>query len=180
MQWLSGAEMLRRINPHVLEDIEDFILLEGFKNQADIKGNFEVAIANKIQKTLLEQREREFYNMDPEDQKDNEKNPILIGEQQDKKRKFKNELRPHQKAWNFEEEVDPTPHVLRPNVRPAAAYIDGRVEQILENLRGMGIHLKNYQEGAWNRLVKETQEIFKVHEQQAKEELAEKKEKAAQ
>ena len=28
--WLAGAAALRRINPQVLEDIEDFLLLKGF------------------------------------------------------------------------------------------------------------------------------------------------------
>jgi len=35
---LKGADCLRRINPHVLEDIEDGILLDGFKEQKDIRG----------------------------------------------------------------------------------------------------------------------------------------------
>jgi hypothetical protein len=30
---MSGAEKLRRINPHVLQDIEDYILLQGFKGK---------------------------------------------------------------------------------------------------------------------------------------------------
>lgn len=38
-QWLNAAERLRHINPHVLEDIEDWILIQGFKpkNEKDIK-----------------------------------------------------------------------------------------------------------------------------------------------
>ena len=35
--WLAGAQKLRMINPQVLEDIEDHIILEGFKGQKDIK-----------------------------------------------------------------------------------------------------------------------------------------------
>merc|ERR1712113_444662 len=31
--WKEGAERLRHINPQVLEDIEDYILLDGFKGQ---------------------------------------------------------------------------------------------------------------------------------------------------
>jgi hypothetical protein len=30
---MSGAEKLRRINHHVLQDIEDYILLQGFKGK---------------------------------------------------------------------------------------------------------------------------------------------------
>ncbi len=29
--WLDGAEALRHINPQVLEDVEDVLLLEGFQ-----------------------------------------------------------------------------------------------------------------------------------------------------
>jgi hypothetical protein len=32
-RWMSAAEKLRRINDHVLQDIEDYILLEGFKGK---------------------------------------------------------------------------------------------------------------------------------------------------
>jgi hypothetical protein len=28
--WNFGADALSRINPHVIEDIEDFIILQGF------------------------------------------------------------------------------------------------------------------------------------------------------
>ena len=35
--WMEGAERLRHINPQILEDIEDYILLDGFKGQKDIK-----------------------------------------------------------------------------------------------------------------------------------------------
>lgn len=31
--WMQAAEKLRRINPHVLQDIEDHILLQGFKGK---------------------------------------------------------------------------------------------------------------------------------------------------
>jgi hypothetical protein len=29
-RWLAAAEKLRHINPHVIQDIEDYILIEGF------------------------------------------------------------------------------------------------------------------------------------------------------
>ena len=35
--WMEGAERLRHINQQVLEDIEDYIILDGFKGQKDIK-----------------------------------------------------------------------------------------------------------------------------------------------
>ena len=30
-QWITGSEKLRHINAHVIQDIEDFIMLEAFK-----------------------------------------------------------------------------------------------------------------------------------------------------
>jgi hypothetical protein len=38
-KWLAGAERLRHVNSHVLQDIEDHILLEGYlkKNIKDVK-----------------------------------------------------------------------------------------------------------------------------------------------
>jgi hypothetical protein len=37
--WIAAAEKLRRINPHVLQDIEDYILLQGFRGKkiGDVK-----------------------------------------------------------------------------------------------------------------------------------------------
>lgn len=35
-RWMSAAEKLRKINDHVLQDIEDYILLEGFKGKKPI------------------------------------------------------------------------------------------------------------------------------------------------
>jgi hypothetical protein len=32
-KWLEAAEKLRNINPHVIQDIEDYILLEGYKKK---------------------------------------------------------------------------------------------------------------------------------------------------
>jgi hypothetical protein len=31
--FMAAAEKLRRINPHVLQDIQDYILLQGFKGK---------------------------------------------------------------------------------------------------------------------------------------------------
>lgn len=77
----------------VLDDVADYILLQGFSRQEDIRG--EKDIANRIQKTLNEQREREFYQMDSEDRKLPEIDPRELGKVEDKKRKFLNEFRPH-------------------------------------------------------------------------------------
>jgi hypothetical protein len=49
---------------------------------------------------------------------------------QDKKRTFLNMMRPPY-YWNFFEDEEHTPHVLRHDAKPQDCYIDGRVEEIL-------------------------------------------------
>ena len=104
--------------------------------------------------------------MDIEDRKLPELDPRELGKVEDKKRKFMNEFRPHQRAWNFKEEADPTPHVIRLGANPAAAYIDGRIEQVMADITALGIHLRNYKQDAFQKLTVETQLIFKTHEDQ--------------
>ena len=41
-QWLETVEMLKNINDHVLQDIEDAILLEGFKGQKGINNTINI------------------------------------------------------------------------------------------------------------------------------------------
>jgi hypothetical protein len=51
-----------------------------------------------------------------------------------KKRKALEEIRPHDKFWNFFEDCrneEKVPHLLRYNADPKKAYIDGRIEHIL-------------------------------------------------
>lgn len=36
-RWVAAAEKLKHINPHVIQDIEDYLLLEGLKGHKDIK-----------------------------------------------------------------------------------------------------------------------------------------------
>ena len=51
----------------------------------------------------------------------------------DKKRTFLNMMRPPY-YWNFFEDENKTPHVLRPDAKPQDCYIDGRVESILKDI----------------------------------------------
>lgn len=69
-------------------------------------------------------------------------------------------IRPHLKVWNFFEDVDPVPHVLRPTATPEKSYIDGRIEGYLDVNEKLGVHIKNYLEPAWKTLNSRTQDIF--------------------
>lgn len=69
-------------------------------------------------------------------------------------------MRPNERIWNFIEDVNPTPHVLRAKADPNAAYIDGRVGKLLEIIEALGIHIKNYSSENWKRLGDYTWLIF--------------------
>ncbi len=108
-----------RINPHVIQDIEDYILLDGFKNKKvkDLKN----AIDSDLHSKRMQKKNRD------KDEEDKEK-------KQDKKRNFLNNMRPPH-CWNFfEDGEEKTPHVLRHDADPTKSYIDGRVEQLLEHI----------------------------------------------
>ena len=69
--WLAGAAALRRINPQVLEDIEDFILLKGFNiNPHSGQGMSQREITQRINRDLEEKRQRERMALGPGAEKD--------------------------------------------------------------------------------------------------------------
>ena len=149
-KWYDGAEMLRNINPHVMEDYQDFLLLHGFQNQKDIKGNRD--ITKRIDEVLKSQRILAKIDIDKNKDKygdDLPNDPIEEGKIFDKKRNFKNPLRPHSKVWNFEEEKDPVPHVLRPEADPMVSYEDGRVQKLQDLVIQLGVQLKTHQAERW-------------------------------
>ena len=107
--WLETAEQLKHINQHVLQDIEDSILLEGFKKQkrpSDIRDLITVDHKQRVNEMKKNIKDLETF----------EAKEL----QNEKKRKFLNEIRPP-KYWNFFEDVDESekvPHVLRYNAKP--------------------------------------------------------------
>ena len=149
-QWLAAAEKLRKINPHVLQDIEDHILLKGLKS----KKLTEV-------KKIIEQDLHHRRSQVKERTKEKEEEEKVI----DKKRSFINYMKPPY-CWNFflkddEEEEVKIPHVLRHDADPTKCYIDGRVESVLEDINALGFHLTRHEELRWKTLRNFTIEIFK-------------------
>lgn len=124
--WLDTAEMLKHINDHVLQDIEDAILLEGFKGQKGINSVINVDVQQRIkdEKTLKKDEGQEYYE-----------NALKLND----KRKKLDTMRPPF-CWNFfDDAIDPEArpkHVLRAEAKPLSEdiYVDGRVQKIMENL----------------------------------------------
>lgn len=92
--------------------------------------------------------------------------PVELGAIEDKKRKFITPLRPHQRIWNFiqDNEEEAVPHVLRANADPNAAYIDGRVSDLLNVIEGIGAHLRVHQADHWHHINSKTLAIFQAFE----------------
>ena len=128
-------------------------------DQADIK-KWPEDIEPKIKKHQAETRERAKMDIDEE-----EKEFVEECKVEDQKRKFAEPYRPNNRIWNFIEEKDPTPHVLRATSDPRQAYIDGRVDALLEIIRNIAVNLKNQESENWKRLNKFTTDIFIAEEE---------------
>ena len=154
-QWLETAELLKHINPHVLQDIEDYILLEGFKGMKTDKIRQEI---EDDQKARLAD-EKKLKAPDERDDFEEFKN------KESSKRRFLLPLRPtdNLRIWNFFEDCDEdlkTKHVLRFNANPEKAYEDGRIQKIMENLDEIAMNLKSHNEQVWTQLRKNTMAVF--------------------
>jgi hypothetical protein len=151
--WLATVEMLKHINNHVLQDIEDYILLQGFKGEKVTQ--IEKIIDNDHRERV--QNQKKLMGKDGEEFENHSKI-------EDKKRKFMNSIRPPN-YWNFFEDGAPTlkvKHVLRYNADPRKAYCDGRIERILDNLFAIGRDLTHYADMSYKRLAVETYNIFEA------------------
>lgn len=100
-QWISAADKFRHINTHVIQDIEDSILLEGFKGKKPIE------IKKIIDQDLHGKRSKKKNRNKEEEEEE---------KLEDKRRDFLNNMRPPN-VWNFFEdsEIVKTPHLLRPD-----------------------------------------------------------------
>lgn len=150
-KWLDCAEKLKHVNDHVIEDIEDWILLQGFKGLKQSKieqiinddHKERIAVAKKLMTKDGELYEEKAFN-------------------DIKKRRFLNHMRPPN-CWNFFEdcpEDDKVKHVLRFDAKPQECYIDKRVDKILELIEEIGHSLQKYEDTKWNTLRKRTLDIF--------------------
>ena len=107
-----------------------------------------------------------LIGLDTEDAEAYEK----MAQNQDKKRRFMNELRPG-KIWNFFEDCADelkTEHVLRYDANPMKAYEDGRIEAIMANIEEIAMNLKSHNEEPWNMLKRHVMDVFKMEEAELK------------
>jgi len=141
--WREGSFALGRVNPAVVTDMDDHFLLQGFGllSRMGKREDKQKVIKHNIETFLKIQRERE--KMTAVKNKE-EYDPIAEGIAQDKKREFTRAFRPDQHVWNFEEEENPTPHVLREDANPTAAYVDGRIEEVLAIIDHLAHELKTH------------------------------------
>lgn len=147
--WEEAATALMRINDHVLQDIEDAILLQAFYKM-DQK-----AVNNIINEHKEKRRQYDIIlHGVPEDQD-------FKGE--DDTRNFLNRLMRPPMSWNFFEEDGSikTPHVLRADAQPQQCYIDGRVEVIMEHIQALGSHLTQFDSDEWDHIVESAIQIFR-------------------
>lgn len=100
-------------------------------------------------------------------QPDRTKEQEEMEKETDKKRAFVNYMKPPF-CWNFflkdDEETGEEvkiPHVLRAEAEPQKCYIDGRVENVLEDINSIGFHLTRHEEIRWATLRNFTLQIFK-------------------
>ena len=165
---------MRRINDQVLEDIQDAIMIKGFTHEGR---NLQVeAIISRIQKDLEQKRDRqamELATSGEQNEEEKTEDPHELGKIEDDKRKFITPLRPHQRIWNFIEdnEKEKVPHVLRANADPSAAYIDGRIGDLMNVIEGIGAHLRVHQAEAWHHLNSMTIAIFNSQEDDIKKKM---------
>lgn len=148
-QWLETAEMLKHVNPHVIEDMEDAILLEGFKLKPE-------KIRKEIEEDVL-RRIAEEKKLRGEDGAEYEKWAMA----REKRRKFLNSMRPP-KIWNFfdDSEGDKIDHVIRHDANPVACYQDGRIQKIMSNVQEIAMNLATHNEEIWKSLQRNTLEVF--------------------
>lgn len=149
--------MLKHINVHVLQDIEDHILLEGFKEIKHQKKQIE----SKIEFDETERIQNELKLESNDDKRTEYKE---TKNKEIKKRKDFYQLRPPE-CWNFFDdspEEQQAKHVLRANADPLDLniYSDGRVKKIMDNISEIGMNLKGYEQSNWDLLRKRTMEIF--------------------
>ena len=133
----------------MIQDIEDFIMLEAFK------GKTPEQIRKIVEADTNSRKKKKGKSKEEEEEEKLE----------EKKRKFLALMRPPY-IWNFFEEGMDTPHhILRADADPAKCYADGRIESLMADITQLGFHLTKHEEQRWKMLVQYTLDIFKAQNQ---------------
>ncbi|CAI2360951.1 unnamed protein product [Moneuplotes crassus] len=178
--WLNVAEDLRHINDHVIQDIQDFILISAFPKEKQTK---RTELAKDVEGLLLESEEVKAKE-DPEEIK-------KVKETRD----FELSLRPPY-IWNFketrmdveekikaddplktQEEIEKerleeeakkevAPYLINPNALPESCYKyeedihTNRVTKLLKDLENLTYNLRNHEQQKWKTLTDLCIDIF--------------------
>lgn len=131
-------------------------MLEAFKGKslAQIKAIIETDLTNRKKRKGKSKEEEEEEKME------------------DKRRRFLEQMRPPY-IWNFFEQGEQTPHILRAEADPHKCYVDGRIESLFADIQSLGLHLTKNDEARWKLIVKYTLEIFKAEYKKEQEVAAE-------
>jgi len=168
-EWKAAADKIDGLNPHIIEDIQDFIIKQSYKPEVE-KGKKELmVVAEKLQ-------EEQMVKLGSE--KEEEKKLAKVEVRLEK-------YRPDKRVWNFFLEKESAylrehkfrykrVHMLyRINANPFGIYEDGRVEKLWDDMKALEFHLKSFKEPEWSKLVKHVMEILR-------DDLNEDEKKAAQ
>jgi len=152
-EWTEASILVKDLNKHALEDIDDYIIIEGLSLVPTKKQD----ILGKLTEESMKERLKEVVAS-----KDTKKIEAI---------KRVDALRPPY-IWNlFLEEASPynEPHRVRFNANPKALYNDGRVDKFLEKLESLNVQLVSHDKERWNCLVAESQLILeKLEKKKAK------------
>lgn len=176
--WMNAAEALRHINDQVIQDIQDFIMIQAFPKP---KQTNRKEIAKEVESLLVNSHKVQNKD-DPEEVKEVKK-----------KREFELSLRPPF-VWNFKEtridqeekiklEIkydknepeqaeqetndEDEPYLINHNAAPEACYKyeefiqDNRVSKFMKDLESLTYNLKSHEETKWKTLVELCNEIFR-------------------
>ena len=122
--WQASAQLIRHINKHVIEDMNDFILMKIFKltknsvyehmhqQVKEMKIVKDTDSMKRSMKTMKKKQEKDEFR-EVEEKKQNE---------EDKKRTFCVQMRPPY-IWNFfGEEEEKIEHLINPKANPEQCY----------------------------------------------------------
>eukprot|EP00831_Metopus_contortus_P010932 TRINITY_DN1429_c0_g1_i3.p2 TRINITY_DN1429_c0_g1~~TRINITY_DN1429_c0_g1_i3.p2 ORF type:complete len:183 (-),score=46.42 TRINITY_DN1429_c0_g1_i3:43-591(-) len=145
-EWKKAADKIDGINPHIIEDIQDYIIRQAYPDTEAGKKELE-----EVKRNLAEEVKKKLN-----DEKEEVKKSITV-------EKKLEAYRPHVRVWNFFLDHNPPQlenHTFRIDADPFNIYADGRVEQLWELIKGLEVKLKLSDEQAWNSLIMYVFEIL--------------------
>ena len=168
--WEKASHIFRHVNVHVIQDMQDLIILKVFDLKTDQDVKKMVDIIDDMKKSQdTEKKEEERKKLKKRKKKDpkEEEDELEKEREEIRKRSFCTLMRPPY-IWNFfgaeDEEIE---HLINPTVDPAKCYKfeeDNRVTKVFKMCSDIGKKLKETiatDVVDWDKLINHTVEIFK-------------------